>query len=205
MTASPSDTGHRRKRSPRGRGDTLRTDLIQAAFELLSTESPLTLRSVARQAGVSPTAPYGQFKDLDEILIELKRFCYSQLFDTMQRAVRDIADPTRKLVALCLAYTRYGLDNPGPYKIMFATPITGSSTADATGVIGERALSLLQQCLADVRKVSPDNPDIAEDSILLWSALHGVTHLRLMKAAPARLPLVDEVHEIVTRFLASHC
>lgn len=202
MTASPSDPGHRRKRSPRGHGDTLRTDLIQAAFELLSNESPLTLRSVARQAGVSPTAPYGQFKDLDEILIELKKFCYSQLFDAMQRSVRDITDPTQKVVELSLTYTRYGLDNPGPYKIMFATPITSSSTADATGVIGERALKLLEQCLADVRQISPDNPEIAEDSVLLWSALHGVTHLRLMKAAPTRLPLADEVHEIVTRFLA---
>src|SRR5436190_20644583 len=48
----------------------LRRALIEAARVILEREGPaaLSLRAVARQAGVSPAAPYHHFKDKDELL-----------------------------------------------------------------------------------------------------------------------------------------
>ena len=45
-----------RARNPRGQGARLKTEIIAAAVRLIDRGSPLTLRAVAREAGVSPAA-----------------------------------------------------------------------------------------------------------------------------------------------------
>ena len=54
---------------PYHHGD-LRRALMDSADAILEREGPnaLSLRAVAREAGVSPAAPYHHFKDKDELL-----------------------------------------------------------------------------------------------------------------------------------------
>ena len=54
---------------PYHHGD-LRRALLRAAVVILEREGPsaLSLRAVAREAGVSPAAPYHHFKDKSELL-----------------------------------------------------------------------------------------------------------------------------------------
>ena len=70
---------------PYHHGD-LRQALMDSADAILEREGPnaLSLRAVAREAGVSPAAPYHHFKDKDELLV---RHRPREGFDRLKKAL----------------------------------------------------------------------------------------------------------------------
>ena len=78
---------------PYHHGD-LRRALMDSADAILERDGPnaLSLRAVAREAGVSPAAPYHHFKDKDELLSAIAREgkCHS-------RSGRDCCQPAEIL------------------------------------------------------------------------------------------------------------
>ena len=60
-----------RQRNPRGQGERLRDDIIEAASRLLADPAapPLTLRAVAREVGVAATSVYLHFDDIESLTL----------------------------------------------------------------------------------------------------------------------------------------
>src|SRR6478609_3661644 len=98
---------------PYHHGD-LRRALIDAAQRLLETEGPtaLSLRAVAREAGVSPAAPYHHFKDKGELLDAVAHEGWDLLNELMTQARASHDSVRDKLTALGVAYVRFARDNP---------------------------------------------------------------------------------------------
>src|SRR5215218_5462232 len=73
---------------PYHHGD-LQRALVDAAQTILEREGPaaLSLRAVAREAGVSPAAPYHHFKDKDELIGAVAKRGFEMLADAMRAAV----------------------------------------------------------------------------------------------------------------------
>lgn len=155
----------------------LRADLIAAATRLLERAgSPdgVSLRAVAREAGVSAPAVYGHFTDLDALLDAALDEGFAALGAAVTEAVDRETDPTARLVAGCRAYVRAGLAAPGRYRAMFgARRVAGGARAFGLLVDGVGA------CVAAGRSGSRDPQ---ADAHLLWMALHGMVTLRA--AAP---------------------
>ena len=86
---------------PYHHGD-LRRALIDAARRLLENEGPtaLSLRAVAREAGVSPAAPYHHFKDKGELLDAVAHEGWDMLNDLMPQARAKRNSVRDKLTAL---------------------------------------------------------------------------------------------------------
>src|ERR1700688_3951627 len=102
MTA---EQARQRRRNPRGQGDRLREDMIGAASRLLADPAapPLTLRGVARAAGVAATSVYLHFEDTDALIIAVAERHISTLPEA-QRTARDTAATPRDAVrAMALA------------------------------------------------------------------------------------------------------
>src|SRR5665213_3923660 len=89
---------------PYHHGD-LRRALVDAARRILEAEGPtaLSLRAVAREAGVSPAAPYHHFKDKAELLDAVADEGW-QMLDAGMAKAKAAADPRDKLTALGIAY-----------------------------------------------------------------------------------------------------
>jgi AcrR family transcriptional regulator len=104
---------------PYHHGD-LRRALVDAARRLLETDGPaaLSLRAVAREAGVSPAAPYHHFKDKGELLDAVAHEGWVQLDRVMGEAKAE-ADDGEKLIALGAAYVCFARDNPALYRVMY--------------------------------------------------------------------------------------
>lgn len=172
----------------------LRERLLASAARLVErTGSPdgVTLRAVAREAGVSAPAVYGHFADLDALLDAVVDTGFVQLRDAIRAAVDRETDPVARLRAGCRAYVDAGLSAPGRYRAMFGPRRLPS---------GRRAFEALIEgihaCVAAGRSASTD-PEA--DATLVWTALHGVVTLR---AAGPQLPWphVDEqLTSLVTR------
>src|SRR5215475_2854236 len=103
---------HMAEARPYHHGD-LRRALVDAARRLLESEGPsaLSLRAVAREAGVSPAAPYHHFKDKAELLEAVAQEGWDLLNAEMHKA--KAGDKGRhQLTALGIAYVCFARENP---------------------------------------------------------------------------------------------
>jgi AcrR family transcriptional regulator len=153
--------------------------LLQAAERVLERDglAGLTLRAVAREAGVSHAAPTHHFGDLTGLLSELAAIGF-RMFNVAMVAARDSETlPMMKAMANAKAYVAYAQAHPGMYSLMFrneridmtrpslheAASAAFQGLANSAGAGGEAALSLDQAAL------------IARN----WSLVHGFTMLLL--------------------------
>jgi AcrR family transcriptional regulator len=92
--------------------------LLSAAEAILCRDGlpALTLRAVAREAGVSHGAPAHHFKDLSELLSELVAVGFERLAAAMQTACQDQPD---KFAAVAEAYLAFAVGNPALFQLMF--------------------------------------------------------------------------------------
>ncbi|WP_296597523.1 TetR/AcrR family transcriptional regulator [Phenylobacterium sp.] len=104
---------------PYHHGD-LRRALVDAARRLLEAEGPsaLSLRAVAREAGVSPAAPYHHFKDKSELMDAVAQEGWETLNAQMAEAKTRDAGP-HQLTALGITYVCFARENPALYRVMY--------------------------------------------------------------------------------------
>src|SRR5450631_810453 len=102
----------------------LRDALLEAAERLLERDglAGLTLRAVAREAGVSHAAPTHHFGDLTGLVSELAAIGFRQ-FNTAMVAAGSAAGPAlmERALARAKAYVAYAQAYPGMYGLMFRT------------------------------------------------------------------------------------
>src|SRR6266481_4219444 len=119
-------TAGRAQRAPRSAGATddapyhhgaLRDALLQAAERVLERDglAGLTLRAVARDAGVSHAAPTHHFGDLTGLVSELAAIGFRQFNATMDAARATSAGGLERTMAAAKAYVGYAQAHPGMY------------------------------------------------------------------------------------------
>lgn len=174
-----------RRRNPRGQGDRLRADIIEAASRLLADPAapPLTLRGVARAAGVAATSVYLHFADTDELVLAVADQHFGEMF-AAQEAARDAAATPREAVrAMALAYCDFGLANPGLYQVMFASPLP--PVADLTQIPGRSAFEQRTAAIAVALGASGDPHD---QDLVRFPCVRPALAVPARHGEPAHLP-----------------
>lgn len=182
-----------RRRNPRGQGDRLREDIVEAASRLLAdpTAPPLTLRGVGRAAGVAATSVYLHFDDTDALVLAVAERHYGLLLEA-QRAARDAAATPRDAVrAMALAYCEFGLVNPGLYQVMFANPLP--KVTDLRQIPGRAAFEQRTGAVADFLGTGADSAVAFRASTLIWQLLHGTVGLRISRGYFPWPPVAETV------------
>ncbi|WEO94196.1 TetR/AcrR family transcriptional regulator [Streptomyces sp. FXJ1.172] len=151
----------------------LRERLVDAGVELLAAEGlpALTLREIARRAGVSHGAPRRYFPTHLELLSAIARRGFADLAGQVHGKPAT-ADPRTRVAVLARTYLEFALDNPGMYELMFRHDLLES------GHLGLRETSLpLFELLAGlVAEVRPQ-ADARQAAGALWANLHGIAQL----------------------------
>jgi AcrR family transcriptional regulator len=210
-----TETSRQRRRNPRGQGDRLRADIIHAASGLLAdpTAPPLTLRGVARAAGVAATSVYLHFPDTDALVLAVAEEHFGQLADAQQAARDAAATPREAVRAMALAYCEFGLSNPGLYQVMFTSPLP--PVADLRQIPGRRGFEQRTAAIATVLSDTglddtgldvtgdPHDPDgpAFRASALLWQFLSGTVNLRISRPLFPWPPMEETVTTVVDRIL----
>jgi AcrR family transcriptional regulator len=162
-----------RTRNPRGSGTRLREEIIDAAIALIDeTNDPgaLTLRGIARRAGITAPSIYPHFADLAAAITAVLAKSFDRLRDVVQAALDGQDDPVLALIAAGHAYVRFAWDHPARYRLMFAG-VGYAPDAVATFTLVEEAI---RKCAAAGASASEDPHT---DTWLLWAAFHGVATL----------------------------
>jgi AcrR family transcriptional regulator len=170
-----------RRRRPYHHGN-LRAALVDAALELVEREGAeaLTLRAVARAAGVSPAAPYRHFTDKRALLAAVAEEGFRLLASALRGAGDAGADPRARFRARGLAYVGFATRHPSHFRVMF-----GRELADRSGYPGLRdaaqaAFDALVDGVRDAQKAGAMREgDPRELGLTAWAAMHGLAMLFL--------------------------
>ncbi|WFU43857.1 TetR/AcrR family transcriptional regulator [Bradyrhizobium sp. CB82] len=188
---SPSSAARKRsRRAASAKAETpyhhgaLREALLKAAESVLEREglAGLTLRAVAREAGVSHAAPTHHFGDLTGLVSELAAVGFRQFNAAMASACDAATTPLERALARPKAYVAYAQAHPGMYGIMFRTERLDYSRPSLHEA-AEASFAGLANAIGAMRQeqISRDTMTLDQAAAIAraWSMVHGFTMLLL--------------------------
>ncbi|MYS36056.1 TetR family transcriptional regulator [Streptomyces sp. KhCrAH-43] len=146
----------------------LRRAVLTAALDVIHTEGPaaLSLRDLARRAGVSHAAPAHHFKDRTGLLTAIAAEGYDLFADALA-AAPDLRERG-------VAYVRFATTHPAHFQVMFQPDLYRADDPDLLAA-KDRATAELR---AGVAALAPtDAPRLT--GIAAWSLAHGFATLLL--------------------------
>lgn len=178
---------------------TPRERLLEAARQVVARDGVggLTLRAIAREAGVSHGAPLRHFPTLASLLAAVSAGGFEQLVASVADAIEGEDDPRRRIAAAGHGYVRFALAQPGVYAVMFRPDLSDTSDP-AYQAAGLASFEQLASLVADAQ-ADGWHPDVPRDQVaaVLWANVHGLADLWLHGALQSVLtpdaltPLLD--------------
>jgi AcrR family transcriptional regulator len=167
----------------------VREKILEAARELFVNEGyeAVTMRKIAERIEYSPTAIYLHFKDKETVLRELCDADFFALAKTFTKIAK-IADPIERLRKTAHAYTKFGLEHPNHYRLMFMTPHPPMGPEDSAVEKGnpeEDAYAFLKAIVEEALAAGRLRPELDDPDLIaqtMWAGLHGVIALEIAKA-----------------------
>lgn len=177
---------------PYHHGD-LRRAILSAALEVIAADGPsaLSLRDLARRAGVSHAAPAHHFKDRTGLLTAIAAEGFGLLSGTLQEA-GDLKDAG-------VRYVRFAREHPAHFQVMFTPELLRADDLELT-----TARALAGDALRGaVSAVQPEGLgiDTRLAGVAAWSLAHGFATLLLSHNLDG--PVGDKDPEEVFRALAA--
>ena len=170
---SVAATATRPRRNPNERafhhGD-LRNGLLEAARAILEEQdlSALTLRAVARRAGVSHAAPYRHFPNHEALLVELGLEGFAELRQFIVEAGKVGGPESDRIANIGAAYMRFVAKRPAVARLMFGPQLPHREKFPALTIAADAIGTEIGAALSD--------PNLG---LAVWSAVHGLAMLVL--------------------------
>lgn len=160
----------------------LRRRILDVSIALIERDglAALSLREVARRAGVSHQAPYHHFGDRATILAAIVAEGFVELTTRMMAAVARAKRTETKIAAAGEAYVLFALDHPAHFQLMFRPELVDLARFPEAAEAGARAFAVLR----DLAALLPGDAQV--HASLLWSVVHGLAQLMLDRTLPAR-------------------
>ena len=186
MTDPPAHVSRRRPGRPRRSVEQeaeIRTRVTEIAAQIFRDEGleGLSMRRIAREAGVSPMSLYDYFTSRNEIIRSIWERFFARCFARLERAVKQCrSGPRARLEAGCGAYVRYWLDHPDEYRAVFM--IEDKIEKQERYFVETSSIMNRYRIFADL--LSAQDPDLASNpealrqrTLALVCALNGVCHM----------------------------
>jgi AcrR family transcriptional regulator len=142
----------------------------------------VSLRQLARKAGVSHAAPAHHFTDRRGLFTALAAEGFWLLCEALKAARGDFADAA-------LAYVRFAISHPGHYAVMFDRSLVNPSDHELTAARAAAGEELSRGVATLVDPHAKADPPGAE--LAAWSLVHGFAMLWLNRAVPTDVAAAD--------------
>lgn len=163
----------------------LLADVEAAARRLLDEggAANVSMRAIAREVGVGPASLYTYFDGLDDVLTMLLLASYGRLAEATAGAAATFADapPADRVLAVTLAYRRWGLDHPNELNLVFTDQLPGYAapeggpTIDAQVEVFRPVTEAVAELVASGELAPADDTDAVRVGV--WAAFHGFVML----------------------------
>lgn len=133
----------------------------------------LSIRDVARKAGVSAGAPYRHFADKQQLLAAVATDGFERLDAQLRQALRKAGKgPHHRLEAVSAAYLTFARKNAEGYRVMFSSALSDARPDSALFISSLKPFTLLSETVAAVKSRSAQL-----DAFMLWALGHGLATL----------------------------
>jgi AcrR family transcriptional regulator len=178
----------------------LRAALVRAAMELLeeSGETALSLRAVARRAGVSPAAPYRHYDDREALVSAVAAVGYRELAERLAAAHPSPSTP-EQLASVAIAYVQFALERPALFRVMFGEPCDrdNDERVAATAAVSQYVRAIVERTF----------PQADADALAtaIWALVHGLAFLYLdgKLGAPNPTAVAERITAAIHALLAA--
>src|ERR1700740_461238 len=162
----------------------LKAVILAEAAELVAQRGAdgISLRELAREAGVSHAAPAHHFTDRRGLFTALA----AQGFELLAGGH---AEPRPRFLDAALAYVRFALEHPGHYRVMFDKSLVDPSNRELAAAQAAAGAELSRGVASLPDRHAKADPSGAE--LAAWSLVHGFSMLWLNDAVNARLKATD--------------
>jgi len=153
-----------------------RQRLITTASALLAEEGvgAVTLRGIAKAAGVSHGAPLRHFSGRAELLSAVATLGFTELLEL--RASLPDGGPRERLTAACHGFVGFALRNPAMFELMFRRDLIDPDDP-ALAAVSSAVFDEFAALVAAAGTHGDTDPRLVAAS--LWAALHGLAQLWL--------------------------
>lgn len=183
----------------------LREVLISSALEILKegTLQDLSLRDLARKAGVSQTAPYRHFEDKEALIVVLIQEGSAKLQENIALASQKVDDPVEQLVNLGVAYYDFSQEHPAHFRLMFGGSLENTEKHEHIFENEKKGYDVLENVITACMKL-PNAPDLPPNLIRLtcWSLVHGLASLILNDVMNDDVPKGDNKRDVVRNVIS---
>jgi len=179
LTSKTLDEGTPTKKSSWHHGN-LREEMVQRGVELveLRSASELSLREVARLAGVSQTAPGHHFGDKEGLLAAIASEGFRKLMSERLSALKDGMTKEERLRTVMRVYVGFALKRPEMFHLMFGPRIGDKCKYPELMEASAASFAFLGNSISEFM-ADPANPERPPrfSTIAVWSGMHGLATL----------------------------
>jgi AcrR family transcriptional regulator len=161
----------------------LKNALIQAGIKILAKEgvSGLSLRKVARDAGVSHSAPYAHFPDKQSLIAAISTEGFKQLYAELDAAAARYPDDPRQQLRECAwVYVQFATNNTDAFSIMFSGVLEKEKEyptfVESSHKTFDRLVDIVRTC-QEAGILRPAPADLM--AVCVWGQIYGIISLIL--------------------------
>ena len=163
----------------------LLADVEVAARRLLDEggAANVSMRAIAREVGIGAASLYTYFDGLDDVLTTLLLASYGRLADATAAAAAHFAaaPPSDRVLAVTLAYRRWGLDHPNELNLVFTDQLPGYAAPPGGPTIDAQVevFRPLTHAVTELTTAGALDPRADTDAVRVgvWATFHGFVML----------------------------
>ena len=175
------------------KSESLRRTVLDAAVAISAANGPdaISMREVAREAGVSHQAPYHHFIDRSGIFAAICEEGFRQLSEALL-APRPSIDSN-----MCESYVHFALQNPGHFRVMMRNDLCQLADYPSARIEADRAFEILVDEVKSLLGEGADNEVVKTQTAYMWSVGHGLATLLLDGPLELKLEGIDDMNAFI--------
>ncbi len=160
---------------------------MDAALKHIAAEGTerLSLRALARESGVSATAPYRHFPSKRCLLAALATRGFRELEQATRAGLQSSIGLEEKFMAMGRAYVSYAVSNPTSYNLMFGSVLSDFSTYEMLEQASIDCYSVVLDVLEELIEARGMELTPVELGGVVWAGVHGLASLLIQKQSIA--------------------
>lgn len=163
----------------------VRQKTLDVARQMLesSPAHEISMREVARSAGISHAAPYKHFTERSDFLAALAARCMTEFVGGQVEAAQQAHDSRDRLIRLGIAYVDYGHHHSNAFALIFDPAVSPAGhPPPELATLVEQHTELLGEAVHDAAKAHlfPSDTPSADIATALWAQVHGLTQLVIL-------------------------
>ncbi len=170
--------------------------LVDAAMHFIEANDieRLSLRGLAKQVGVTPSAVYNHFSDKNALMLAIKLRLYEEIDEYFESHCQPSSNPEDYLLDMCLAYYHFAEEHPARFHILFSSTLPREWSTPEFVEVSCRCLVRLRKTVLDIYdayRVPCAEADVVNTTLLIWGQLHGIIALKKSGSIEAAVAYQD--------------